>query len=137
MTFLPFCINLLIDKVLIVQQIKMQEMERNQEPYILPDETSLRVHAAMKENVDNLVSLFKVLSDPVRIHILKALQVSELCVCILVELTDYKHSALSYHLKLLKDAELIDSRRDKNFQIYYLTEPGKKMLRTIESSFKK
>ncbi|WP_094226662.1 ArsR/SmtB family transcription factor [Methanolobus psychrotolerans] len=115
----------------------IQETDGCQEPYILPDETTLKVHEVMKENVDTLVSLFKVLSDPVRIRILKALRVSELCVCVLVEITDYKHSALSYHLKLLKDAELVDSRRDKNFQIYYLTEPGEKMLRTIESSFKK
>lgn len=115
----------------------MRETDSDQEPYILPDATSIKVHEAMKENVDNLVSLFKVLSDPVRIHILKALQVSELCVCVLVEITDYKHSALSYHLKLLKDAELVDSRRDRNFQIYYLTGPGEKMLRTIESSFQK
>lgn len=113
-----------------------QSDRKPQEPYVLADRTTLQVHAAMKENVDHLVSLFKVLSDPVRIHILKALQVSELCVCVLVELTDYKHSALSYHLKLLKDARLIDARRDRNFQIYYLTENGKKILRTMESSLK-
>ncbi|MDG6243028.1 MAG: metalloregulator ArsR/SmtB family transcription factor [Methanolobus sp.] len=115
----------------------MQETNSEQEPYILPDTTSIKVHEAMKENVDNMVSIFKLLSDPVRIRILKALQISDLCVCVLVEITDYKHSALSYHLKLLKDAELVDSRRDRNFQIYYLTEMGKRMLRTIESSFKK
>ncbi|WP_342306230.1 metalloregulator ArsR/SmtB family transcription factor [Methanolobus sp. ZRKC5] len=114
----------------------IQETSESKEPYILPDAITLKVHEVMDENVDKLVSLFKVLSDPVRIRILKALQVSELCVCVLVEITDYKHSALSYHLKLLKDAELVDSRRDKNFQTYFLTEPGEKMLRTIESSFK-
>ncbi|MBP1907914.1 ArsR/SmtB family transcription factor [Methanolobus bombayensis] len=114
-----------------------QNIDIIQEPYILPDETSLKVHTVMKENVNNLVSLFKVLSDSVRIRILKALQVSELCVCVLVEITDYKHSALSYHLKLLKDAGLVDSRRDKNFQIYYLTETGDKLLRSIDSSFEK
>ncbi len=122
---------------LISQQMTMQEAEENQVPYVLPDATSIKVHEAIKDNVDNLVSLFKVLSDPVRIRILKALQVSELCVCVLVEITDYKHSALSYHLKLLKDAELVDSRRDKNYQIYYLTEPGEKLLGTIEATFKK
>ncbi|TQD26697.1 helix-turn-helix transcriptional regulator [Methanolobus vulcani] len=114
-----------------------QEIKIIQEPYILPDATTLEVHAVMEENVDKLVSVFKVLSDPVRIRILKALQISELCVCVLVEITDYKHSALSYHLKLLKDADLVDSRRDKNFQIYYLTETGDKLLRSINSSFKK
>lgn len=114
----------------------IQETDTKQEPYVLENATSLKVHEAMQENVDNLVSLFKVLSDPVRVHILKALQVSELCVCVLAEITDYKHSALSYHLKLLKDEKLVDSRRDRNFQIYYLTQTGDKLLRSIDSSFK-
>lgn len=104
------------------------------EPYILPDSVTLKVHETMQEDVGPLVSLFKVLSDPVRIHILRALEVSELCVCVLVEITDYKHSALSYHLKLLKDANLVESKRERNFQIYCLTEFGRSLLHTIERS---
>ncbi|NJD75696.1 MAG: winged helix-turn-helix transcriptional regulator [Candidatus Methanoperedens sp.] len=65
-----------------------------------------------------------ILSDPVRLHILLALAVQELCVCVLVEITDYKYSALSYHLKLLKEMELVDSRREGNFLLYSLTERG-------------
>jgi DNA-binding transcriptional ArsR family regulator len=105
------------------------------EPYILPDMIMQKVHVTMQENVTSLVELFKVLSDPVRIHILKALEVQQLCVCVLVEITDYKHSALSYHLKLLKEAGLVDSTRNKNFQIYYLTDLGKNLLKAIERTF--
>ncbi|MCQ6963171.1 ArsR/SmtB family transcription factor [Methanolobus chelungpuianus] len=104
------------------------------EPYILPDKVAMLVHETMQEDVGPLVSLFKVLSDPVRIHILRALEVSELCVCVLAEITDYKHSALSYHLKLLKDANMVESKRERNFQTYYLTDFGRSLLHTIERS---
>ncbi|MDW7733294.1 MAG: metalloregulator ArsR/SmtB family transcription factor [Methanolobus sp.] len=115
--------------------MKTEPRQECPEPYILADEVTLKVHKAMQEDVDSLVSLFKVMSDPVRLHILKALQVSDLCVCVLVEVTDYKHSALSYHLKLLKDANLVESKRERNFQMYCLTDFGKTLLRTMESSF--
>ncbi len=90
----------------------------------------------MSEDVSQMTGLFKLLSDPVRIHILNALEVQDLCVCVLVEVTDYKHSALSYHLKLLKDANLVDSRRDKSFQIYFLTGFGRSLIKSLEKEFK-
>lgn len=115
--------------------MKIESSQECPEPYFLPDDVALKVHEAMQEDVGSLVSLFKVLSDPVRVHILKALDVSDLCVCVLVEITDYKHSALSYHLKMLKDANLVESKRERNFQVYCLTDFGKNLLRTMESSF--
>ena len=102
---------------------------------VLPDAVPQEIQTAMKEDVGDMVSLFKVLSDPVRVHILKALEIRELCVCILVEITDYKYSALSYHLKLLKEADMVESKRERNYQIYYLTDFGKKLLASIESTF--
>ncbi len=91
----------------------------------------------MNEDVGEIVSLFKVLADPTRLRILKALEVQSLCVCVLVKCTDQKHSALSYHLKLLKEAGLVDSRRERSFQIYVLTEFGNLLLKHIEKHFKK
>lgn len=93
-------------------------------PYELSPGIEGRVKKAIYEDVGTLSSLFKVLADPVRLRILKALEVCDLCVCVLVEITDYKYPALSYHLKLLKDAGLVESRRDGSFQTYYLTELG-------------
>ena len=114
--------------------IKMIESDT---PYILLENVLEKVHAAMAEDVSHQTSLFKSLSDPIRLHILKALEVQELCVCVLVELTDYKYSALSYHLKLLKDVNLVDSRRDGSFQTYFLTDFGNSILRSINESFEK
>ncbi|AKB23982.1 transcriptional regulator, ArsR family [Methanosarcina sp. MTP4] len=105
--------------------------------YALPEDVLDAVHEAMSEDMGELVSLFKVLADPTRLRILKALEIQSLCVCVLVENTDQKHSALSYHLKLLKEAELVDSRRERSFQIYELTEFGSTLLKSIEKHFEK
>jgi len=43
-----------------------------------------------------------------------------------------KYSKLSYHLKLLKEAGLVDSKKDKNFLIYRLTDLGRKVLDDVE-----
>lgn len=105
--------------------------------YCLPKDVLDAVHKAMNEDMGEIVSLFKVLADPTRLRILKALEVQSLCVCVLVECTDQKHSTLSYHLKLLKEAGLVDSRRERSFQIYDLTEFGNLLLKHIEKHFEK
>lgn len=105
--------------------------------YSLPEDVLEAVHTALNEDVEEVVSLFKVLADPTRLRILKALEVQSLCVCVLVEATDQKHSALSYHLKLLKEAGLVDSRRERSFQIYDLTEFGNLLMKHIERHFEK
>ncbi len=105
--------------------------------YCLPEDVFEAVRTAMNEDVEEIVSLFKVLADPTRLRVLKALEVQSLCVCVLVECTDQKHSALSYHLKLLKEAGLVDSRRKRSFQIYDLTEFGSLLLEYIEKHFEK
>ncbi len=99
--------------------------------YYLPQHKQSQVRAAIVRDVVAISKVFDVLSDPVRIHIMLALAVQELCVCVLVEITDYKYSALSYHLKLLKEMEFIDSRREGNFLLYRLTERGKAALEMI------
>lgn len=102
-------------------------------PYELASDMKIKVKQAMSENMDHISSLLKVLADPVRLRILMALEVSDLCVCVLVEITDHKYSALSYHLRLLKDAGLVGSKRDGSFQIYFLTEFGIKIVASIKN----
>ncbi|MDI9394000.1 MAG: hypothetical protein QM426_00645 [Euryarchaeota archaeon] len=54
-----------------------------------------------------------------------------------MEATDLKHSALSYHLKLLKGAWLVGSRRERRFQIYDLMEFRNLLLKQIERYLQK
>lgn len=96
-------------------------------PYELSSDMDAKVKKAMHEDVSPAALLFKVLADPVRLRILKALEICDLCVCVLVEITDYKYPALSYHLKLMKDAGLVESKREGSFQTYFLTEYGIKI----------
>jgi len=100
--------------------------------YQLPAQVLESVQKVIGIDMDAAANLFKVLSDPTRLRILRALQVNELCVCILVGITDYQYSALSYHLKLLKDVGLVDFRKEGNFCIYRLTDRGSSLLRLLD-----
>ncbi len=101
--------------------------------YKISSETLEKVRDVMDEDVSDTVALFKALSDPIRVRILKALRISDLCVCVLVELLNCEYSKLSYHLKLLKEAGLVDSEQEGNFLIYSLTAFGRQILERVEN----
>ena len=86
------------------------------------------VRAAMTDDIQEEVAVFKALSDPLRVRILKALGIADLCVCVLVELLDCEYSRLSYHLGVLKRAGLVACTQDGTFLIYRLTKLGKQMI---------
>lgn len=119
------------------RKMSEKKMIEVKDAYCLPEDVLEAVHTAMNKDMGELISLCKVLADSTRLRILKALEVQSLCVCVLVECTDQKHSALSYHLKLLKEAGLVDSRRERSFQIYELTEFGSQLLKHIEKHLEK
>ncbi len=59
--------------------------------------------------MENYELIFKSLSDPIRLQVLKKLYTEEsVCVCKLVDLFDISQSKLSYHLKMLLCANLIN-----------------------------
>ncbi len=67
---------------------------------------------------DSLVAGFHALSDPIRIQVLELLRSQELCVCELCEHLGITQSKLSFHLKNLKEADLVRSRQEGRW-IYY------------------
>ena len=62
--------------------------------------------------------VFGALSDENRLRMLLALRHGELCVCQLIELTSLSPSTVSKHLSILRDAGLLDSRKDGRW-VYY------------------
>ena len=68
--------------------------------------------------------LFKCLGDPCRVKIIESLADHSMSVFAFVDLTGYQYSAISYHLKMLKEMSIVDSHRDGNFQVYSLTDKG-------------
>jgi DNA-binding transcriptional ArsR family regulator len=97
--------------------------------YTIPPEALENVRAVMNEDVSGTVAVFKALSDPLRVRILKALGIADLCVCVLVELMECEYSKLSYHLGVLKRAGLVACTQDGTFLIYHLTEVGEQIIR--------
>ena len=73
--------------------------------------------------VERLNRLFSALSDPTRIRILNALMVTEeLCVCDLAVIADLSVSAVSHQLRLLRDRDLVNARRDGRMVYYSLAD---------------
>ena len=71
------------------------------------------------------VKLFKALSDPNRIRIVKMLEAGELCVCEVREVLDLSNSTVSKHLSILRDADLILDAKDGKWVNYRLNERSK------------
>ncbi len=67
---------------------------------------------------DTLASCFHALSDPLRIQVIELLRSQELCVCELCDRLEVTQSKLSFHLKNLKEADLVRSRQEGRW-IYY------------------
>ncbi len=94
-------------------------------PYPLKEKTKKALKNIMDFDYSSTSDLFMALADPARVTIIEALGVEELCVCVLVEMTGLQYSALSYHLKHLKELDIVSFYKDKNFLVYYLTRKGK------------
>ena len=62
----------------------------------------------------------KALADENRVRALLALGEGELCVCQIVELLRLAPSTVSKHMAILKQARLVDSRKDGRWMYYRL-----------------
>ena len=82
-------------------------------------------------NVEAAHRIFSALSDERRVQIMRLLDESDLCVCDLVELFDIEYSKLSYHLKVLREADLVTTSRDGNYVTYSPTESGEDVIEII------
>ena len=62
--------------------------------------------------------LFKALMHPARLAILEILRNGDECVCHLEAALGYRQAYISQHLMILREAELVEDRRD-GWNIYY------------------
>ncbi|MBW4465801.1 MAG: metalloregulator ArsR/SmtB family transcription factor [Pegethrix bostrychoides GSE-TBD4-15B] len=69
-------------------------------------------------SVQSVALGFHALSEPLRIKILDLLRSQELCVCDLCDALETSQSKLSFHLKVLREAELVRARQEGRW-IYY------------------
>ena len=64
------------------------------------------------------------LADHTRLKILWAISKMELSPCVLKVVAGVSDSKLSYHLRVLEEAEMVRSRRMKNWMLYSITKLG-------------
>lgn len=74
------------------------------------------------EIAQNLADLFKVFGDSTRIRILYALSAQELCVCDIASVLNMSQSAISHQLRVLKQSQLVNFRRDGKTVYYSLAD---------------
>ena len=79
-------------------------------------------HALDAQTLARLTAFFKVLGDGTRMRILSFLADTELCVCAIAELLGMELSAVSHQLRVLKQADLVRSRREGKTVYYTLAD---------------
>lgn len=78
------------------------------------------------EQAGALAPMFKALGDPVRLRLLSLIAShagGEVCVCDLTAPFDLTGPTISHHLKVLREAGLIDCQR-RGTWVYYWLQPG-------------
>ncbi len=70
--------------------------------------------------MNDLVTIFKALSDKTRLRIIKLLEQGELCVCDITAALDMVQPKVSFHLSALKEAGLIKDRKQGKWIHYSL-----------------
>jgi ArsR family transcriptional regulator len=88
--------------------------ERCCEPVAYPD--------VDREHAVRIASVAKALGDPIRLQLVDVLRrhAGKVCVCELVPLFDLSQPTVSHHLKVLRDAGIVDSERQGLWAYYYV-----------------
>src|SRR5919109_1958009 len=77
-----------------------------------------------RSDAETLAARFKALADPARVAILNRLAaVDEVCVCDFTAALDLAQPTVSHHLKVLREAGLVESSR-RGTWAYYRLVPG-------------
>ena len=82
---------------------------------------------------ESLASQLKALADPTRLRMLDLLaqQRQPLCVCDITEQFSQNQPTVSHHLKLLREAGLIETEKQGIWAFYWATEKGRECFRIL------
>ena len=85
--------------------------------------------------MNDLVLAAKALADPTRVRVLAALRDGELCVCELSDALEVTQSTLSTHLQVIREADLVQTRKEGKWVYYALKPEAKRLLKGVFSFF--
>jgi DNA-binding transcriptional ArsR family regulator len=98
----------------------------------LPRAERLRAARIDLATTEQAAARAKALGDPTRVTIALALRDGEeLCVCDLAWVVERNENLVSHHVRLLRTAGLVNSRREGKMVLYSLTEAGRSLLRAV------
>jgi len=80
----------------------------------------------MNTEYQDQVIVFKAFCDENRSRILELLRSGEKCACMLQEQLSIGQSSLSYHMKILVDSGVVESRQEGKWTHYRISEKGSK-----------
>jgi len=84
------------------------------------------------EAAEDLAGVFKALGDPTRVAIVNRLASGEkCCVCDLTGVFDLSQPTISHHLRVLREAGLVDAERRGTFAYYWLVPDAIERLRGV------
>ncbi len=81
------------------------------------------VHPSVKpDEAERLAGIARALSDPIRVQLIDVLRrhAGKVCVCELTPLFDVSQPTVSHHLKVLREAGLVDVERRGLWAYYYV-----------------
>ena len=93
---------------------KRAKGERCCEPVVYPD--------VEREQAQRMAQIAKALADPVRLQLVDVLRkhAGKVCVCELVPLFDLAQPTISHHLKVLRNAGIVESEKQGLWAYYYV-----------------
>jgi ArsR family transcriptional regulator, arsenate/arsenite/antimonite-responsive transcriptional repressor len=93
------------------------------EPLVHPD--------VDRRGAERMAAVAKALGDPIRLQLVDVLRkhAGKVCVCELTPLFDVGQPTVSHHLKVLRDAGIVDSERRGLWAYYYVIPESLKEIR--------
>jgi len=88
-----------------------------------------------RDELKQVVDFLKAISEENRLKILCILQKQELCVCEIWRILDLPQNLVSHHLKILKDFNLVEYRKEGVKIIYSLNSKNTKRYISLLSRF--
>src|SRR5271169_5790094 len=85
-----------------------------------------------RDAAENLAATFKALGDPTRVAIVNRLSTTEaVCVCDLTAAFELSQPTISHHLRILRDAGLVEAERRGTWAYYRLVPDAIDNLRAV------
>jgi len=81
------------------------------------------------------LKVLKALSDPTRLRVVALLLRRPLCVCELMDILKMEQTRLSHQLRILRDAGLVEDRREGRWINYRVTDASRRSLERLLTEF--